>query len=277
MRRAGDNLPDATPEVLKGNQQRLVQEVEDLTARNTLKPDNKFITDLSDSVKVYRNVPDSQQRAMVQGYIDDIIPHVKAGSMSGVEYQKMRSRLGDQSYRLRDADPDLSQVLGGMKRALDDAMGRSIAPADRAAWEKFRLQYGAQKDIEKSASKAGDAVTEGQIPPANLRNTVSAKNRGAYARGEGQFSELARAGAGIMNPLPNSGTAQRGNAFSLANQMTLGAVPAVGGRVLMSKPVQDYLANQLIKPHMGSAPSQRAIVRALLAQDGLQALPAPSN
>jgi hypothetical protein len=285
VRRIGDDLPDASTEVLKGNKARLVQEVEDLSKRNTLRPDNQFITDIADRVKIYRNVPDSQQRAMVQGYIDDIIPHVNAGGMPGVQYQKMRSRLSAQAHRLRDADPDLSQVLRGMRDALDDAMGRSIKPQDKAAWDKFRQQYGAQKDIEKAASRAGEATAEGQITPANLRNVASANNRGAYSRGEGQFSELGRAGAGIMNPLPNSGTAQRYNALQLANQATLGAVPALAGRVLMSRPMQGgpgfgqgYLANQLLTPHMQNLPSrQEALLRALLAQEPQQALPAPSN
>jgi hypothetical protein len=205
--------------------------------------------------------------------------------MSGAEYQAMRSRLSRQANNNRQADPDLSEVLRGMRNALDDAMGRSIAPADQQAWQTARRQYGAQKDIEKAASRAGEATAEGQITPANLRNVASANNRGAYARGEGQFSELGRAGAGIMNPLPNSGTAQRYNALQLTNQATLGAIPAAAGRILMSRPMQGgpgfgqgYLANQLLTPHMGNLPSrQEALLRALLAQEPQQALPAPSN
>jgi hypothetical protein len=284
MRRAGDG-PNAGPEVLARNQQRLGDEFRDLSARNTMRPDNQFITDIAQTVRRYRNVPDSQQARMVQGYIDDIIPHVNAGGMSGAEYQAMRSRLSRQANNNRQADPDLSEVLRGMRNALDDAMGRSIAPADQQAWQTARRQYGAQKDIEKAASRAGEATVEGQITPANLRNVASANNRGAYARGEGQFSELGRAGAGIMNPLPNSGTAQRYNALQLANQATLGAVPALAGRVLMSRPMQGgpgfgqgYLANQLLTPHMQNLPSrQEALLRALLAQEPQQALPAPSN
>jgi hypothetical protein len=276
MRRTGAG-PDAQPEVLKANHARLGKEFDDLSARNTMRPDNQFIADLTDSVKVYRNVPDSQQRAMVQGYIDDIVPHVNAGGMSGVEYQKMRSRMSAQSHRLRESDPDLSNALKGMRDALDNAMGRSIAPADQKAWQTARQQYGAQKDISKAASRAGEATQEGQITPANLRNVAATNNRDAFARGEGQFSELGRAGAGVMNPLPNSGTAQRYNVLSLANQMTLGAVPAALGRALMSGPAQKYLGNQAMTKQLENLPSrQQALIRALLAQDR-QTLPAPSN
>lgn len=261
MRRAGQGLPDATPEVLAQNNARLGQEFRDLSARNNLVPDNHFITDLVDAARNYRRVPDSQQRAIVQGYIDDIIPHVNAGSMPGAHYQEMRSRLSRQANSLRQSDPTLSEALRDMRNALDEAMGRSISPADREAWQLARREYGAQKTIEKAASRAGEATAEGQIVPANLRNAVSANNRGAYARGEGDFSELARAGSGVMAPLPNSGTGQRLSIWGALNDLTGGAIPAAAGRALMSRPGQAYLANQLI----GRDTSRDRIARALLS------------
>lgn len=264
MRRAGTG-PDATPEVLAANQKRLADQFETLSARNNLVPDNKFVTDIADAVKRYRNVPDSQQKAMLQGYIDDIIPHVNAGVMPGVEYQPMRSMLSADAKAVKATDPYLSRALAGIRNALDDAMGRSISPADKKAWQTARLEYGAQKTLEKAASRAGEATAEGQIVPANLRNTVAANDRGAYARGEGNFSELSRAGAGVMAPLPNSGTAQRANAFSLLNNVTGGVVPALTGRALMSRPVQSYLGNQLLSQGLRNDPAgRRALFEALM-------------
>lgn len=272
MRRAGAG-PDATPEVLARNNQRLGNEFEQLAARNDLVPDNQFVTDVVDAARNYRRVPDSQQRQMVQGYIDDIIDHVNAGSMPGPQYQEMRSRLSRQANSLRQSDPTLSEALRDMRNALDNAMDRSISPADRQAWERARREYGAQKVIEKTASRAGEATAEGQLVPAALRNTVSAENRGAYARGQGPFSELARAGAGVMAPLPNSGTAQR---LNLTNVAML-PVTATIGRALMSRPAQAYLGNQVLTRQLENAPTVReAIVRALL-QNRTQALEAPAN
>jgi hypothetical protein len=265
MRRAGPGLADATPETLAANHNRLTQSFRDLSARNTMVPDNQFITDVATAVRNYRNVPESQQRAMLQGYIDDIVPHVNAGTMPGVEYQAMRSRLSKQANNNRQSDPDLSQALRGMRNALDNAMERSIAGTpDAGAWGQTRLQYGAQKTLEKTASKSGEAITEGQIPPAALRNTVAGENRNAYARGEGQFSDLARAGAGVMSPLPNSGTAQRMNVMNIFNQALLGAPGAIGGRALMSRPVQSWLGNQLLAQGLRDDPAgRRALFQAL--------------
>jgi hypothetical protein len=267
LRRAGSG-PDASPEVLAQNQARLGRQFEALSARNNLAPDNQFITDVTDAVRQYRNVPPSQQRAIVEGYIQDIIPHVQAGAMPGPMYQEMRSRLSRQANGLRQSDPTLSEALRDIRNSLDEAMGRSISPDDRDLWNTTRRQYGAQKTIEKAASRAGEATAEGQIVPANLRNTVSAQNRGAYARGEGDFSELARAGAGVMAPLPNSGTAQRVNILGLLNQATLGSVPATVGRALMSRPAQGYLGNQLMAERVRNLPpAQQAVILSLMGAE----------
>jgi len=262
LRRAGTGA-EATPEVLAANQARLGQSFQDLSARNNLIPDDHFVNDIVDAARNYRRVPDSQQRQMVQGYLDDIIGHVNEGHMPGPAYQEMRSRLSRQANSLRQTDPTLSEALRDMRNALDNAMGRSISPEDQTLWQNTRREYGAQKVIEKAASRAGEATAEGQITPANLRNTVSAENRGAYARGEGQFAELARAGANVMTPLPNSGTAQRMNAFHLLNMGLMGIPQAVSGRVLMSRPVQDYLSNQLMT---GALPNSQTAQQLLIAQ-----------
>lgn len=275
MRRAGSG-PDASPEVLRANNQRLGDQFRDLSARNNLTPDNQFITDLTTAVRDYRNVPNSQQRAIVQGYVDDIIQHVNQGTMPGAQYQEMRSRLSRQANGLRNSDPTLSDALRDMRNALDNAMERSIpaGSGDAELWRQSRREYGAQKTIEKAASRAGEATAEGQLVPANLRNAVSAENRGAYARGEGDFSELARAGSGVMAPLPNSGTSQR---LSLTNAAML-PVSATVGRALMSRPVQGYLGNQVLARQLENLPPARqALIRALLAQDKSQFLAGPAN
>ncbi len=278
-RRAGI-AGDAGPESLGNNYDRLGQSFRDLSARNNLTFDPQFGADAGAAVQAYQRVPPSQQRAMVEGYVQDIIDHMRSGQMPGTYYQEMRSRLSRQANGLRQSDPTLSDTLRGLRNALDDAMGRSISQADREAWNTTRREYGAQKVLEKAASRAGEATAEGEIVPANLRNAVAAENRGAYARGQGDFSELARAGSGVMAPLPNSGTGQRVNTLDVANFFTGGALKpllgATAGRALMSGPVQAYLGNQLMTGRMNNpSPGQMAIIRALMGQERPQAVEGP--
>lgn len=87
------------------------------------------------------------------------------------------------------------------------------------------------------------------------------QDRRGYARGRGDFSDLARAAEAIMKPLPQSGTAPRQYVNKLISLLSVGiggataglpgavagvAAPAVGWRVLMSRPVQAYLGNQAL-------------------------------
>lgn len=295
LRRAGTG-GEASPEVLGVNNRRLGQQFQQLAARNTLQMDPQFGNELGAALRTYDRVPASQQRAIVQGYADDIIAHAQNnGTMPGPAYQEMRSRLSRQANGLRQSDPTLSDTLRDMRNALDNAMGRSITPADRQLWATSRREYAAQKTIEKASSRAGEAMAEGQIVPANLRNVVaSGNNRGAYARGEGDFSELARAGAGVMGSMPQSGTGPRLTMHTLASLVGgalgsaggpagagLGAAasaalgPAVAGRVLMSRPVQGYLGNQVATPLLRQlSPRQTAIINAI-ASAQQQRLAAP--
>jgi hypothetical protein len=276
MRRAGGG-ENAGPEVLAANQKRLGDEFKDLSARNTLVMDPQFGNDVGKALTVYDKVPPSQQKAIVQGYADDIITHAQnGGTMPGAFYQEMRSRLSRQSNGLKNSDPTLADTLRDLRDALDKAMGRSISQADKAAWETARKEYSAQKVIEKAASRAGEATAEGMVTPANLRNTVAAENRGMYARGQGPFSELSRAGAAVMAPMPQSGTAPRSALYNIANFASAGALPAAVGRVIMSKPAQSYLSNQVATKALENlSPGQAAVVNAMIAAEQQQRLAAP--
>jgi hypothetical protein len=260
LRRAGTSGA-ATPEVLAENQKRLGKAFEDLSTRNTLIPDNQMITDLTNAVAKYKNVPDSFERSQVQNVVNDIIPHINAGQMPGTEYQAMRHYLTEAAHSSNDSY--FSKAMAGIRDSLDNAMGRSIAPEDAAMWKRIRKEYGAQEVIKKSASKAGEATAEGQISPPNLRNTVSSENRGNYALGRGPFAELARAGANVMTPLPNSGTAQRMGALQTLDN-TLMAIPrAAAGRVVMNPLIQELLSNQAL---VGNLPNNPAAQNLLIAQ-----------
>ena len=283
MRRAGTG-PTATPEVLANNQRRLGDTFEDLSARNTLNLDPQFGHDIQGVVRDYASTLPTEQRQRVFNVISDLAN--QGTRIPGDVYQTTRSRLSRVANSSRMSDPEFSGAMRGIRNALDDAMSRSISPADQDAWQAARREYGSQKVLEKTASRAGEATAEGQIVPANLRNTVATENRGAYARGEGPFSELARAGSGVMASMPQSGTAPRAAMHAIASLIggglgTVGAPgvgtgigaatgavlgPALAGRALMSRPAQAYLGNQLMTPALRNLdPRQAAIINALMS------------
>jgi hypothetical protein len=195
------------------------------------------------------------------------------GHMGGDQYVAMRSQLGADARAARN-DPYLQEALQGHQEALDNAFERSLQaagnPQDIAAMQEARRQYRNLMVIEKAATGAGQATAEGLISPSQLRNATVTQNRRMYARGQGDFADLARAGEAIMKPLPNSGTAPRqymqhamsiiggaagGAAGGVPGALAGVAAPAIAGRVLMSRPVQAYLGNRLL----GQRPGSRAI------------------
>lgn len=252
--------------------QEIGDQFRDLSARNTLRYDQQFVTDIRDTVQRYDRKLPSQQREVFRNYIDDLQQF--PGQVPGEVYQVTRSDLSRQAHALRHNDPTLSDALRGVRNALDNAMGRSISPADRGAWQEARRHWGNWRTLEGPAKNTG-ATGEINITPAALGQAASTRDRGAFARGQGDFAELAQAGKPILQPLPQSGTTPRAIASGLFSGIGAGAagipgaiaglaLPAAGGHAIMSRPGQAYLRNQLLADPQTA---REAIVKALLAAE----------
>lgn len=298
LRRAGIDSNRATPEVIDHAFDRVGGNFDRLAANNTLHMDNQFVTDLIDAGRDYHAItPPAMRSPIVEDVIRDI-GHTQAqngGRISGEAYQNLTSRL---ERTARGAtDPQLKMTLREVRGALDDAMERSIAahnPADAGAWREARTEYRNLLTLERAATAAGSNAAEGLISPSALRNaTVNTQGRRNYARGNGDFAELARAGEATMKPLPNSGTAPRqymqhlitalgsgvgGAVASIPGMVAGAAAPAAVGRVLMNPVVQRYLSNQAVLPTQGAAAGRQALAKALLGAESSKLLgPAPQS
>ncbi len=283
LKRAGIDEKLATPDVLAAGKEALGGRFQEIAGRNALQMDKKFGQDLNNATSDYQNlVPESMRAPGVQGVADDLLSASITGEpIPGDAYQSIRSSLTKKAENLRFSDPPQAQAYRDVRNALDNAMDRSIMrtnPKDVGAWAKLRKQYANYKAIEKAAGSAGEAAAQGFISPAQLKGAISSgKKRGDYATGKGDLAELTRAGIGVMSPLPNSGTAPRAHIQHLLTGGGIGAAvgglhgaiagiaaPAVAGRVLMSKPAQSYLKNQIVTK-FGNFPRTKAGYRALAA------------
>lgn len=289
MRRAGGS-GRATPDNIRDLSARLAQGFDDISARNTMVADGPLLGDLVGTLQEYGRVLPTEQRQILGNIASDIGERIQAGggSMSGRDYQTIRSRLTTRAHNARGSDNELASAYRGLRDALDGAMERSINPADAGAWGELRRQYGNMKVLERAATGGGENSALGLISPAQLRVAATSGNRGAYARGEGDFADLSRAGNALLTPLPNSGTASRLSARNLGASIAtllgagggstvggapgaivgalLGSVaPAAAGRAMLSGPVQRYLTNQAA---VEMSPHTRAIINALINAQG---------
>ena len=291
LKKAGIVADRASPEVIDNAFTRIGKQFDDLAARNTLVPDQQMINDLGTVAREYGSmVPESARAPIVENMLNDVTNAMKSkGYISGEAYQAVTSRLARAARGTRD--PELGAALRGIRESLDDAMGRSINatnPGDMGAWQEARTQYRNMLVLEKAATGAGENAAAGLISPSQLRSATVQQGRRAYARGQGDFADLARAGEGIMKPMPQSGTAPRQAARSLgtgalsilgggagamhspeaaiAGMLIGGGVPAAAGRTLLSKPVRAYLGNQLAKAEPIADKRYAAPLAALIRQ-----------
>lgn len=289
MGRMGSTADNALPENFAPAKAAIGNSFDDLSSRNTLQVDPQFHADLKSTLDQYGDVLPSERKPQVYNILSDILDQTQrnGGAMSGDMYQATRSRLGQYAQMAKTSDPEFAGTMKGFQSALDDAMTRSISPEDAAAWHQARGQYSASKVIEKAATGAGENAALGNISPAQLRSAAVVGRRAGYATGSGPFDDLARAGSAVMSPLPNSGTAGRITALSLLGGGSgsgaaiggftggpIGAVvgtaaglatPAIASRVLMSRPMQAYLKNQVLPR---AAPMTRADFLQAMASRG---------
>ena len=126
------------------------------------------------------------------------------GTIPGRAYQSFDSRVG----KIMKAGGQPAHYLGELRGLLRSAMDESIAPADQAAWQLARQQWGNLKTIEPLVAKS----PTGDIAPAQLMGRVTADNAGKVrmASGNGgRLGELAQVGSRFFRQAPDSGTADR--------------------------------------------------------------------
>lgn len=286
LKRAGVDAKRATPEVIDDAFSRIGNEMDNLASRHSMVPDAKFRNDIRTAIDDYRAQVSPPNRAPIIDNFEQEVATALAknnGVLPGDIYQSLRSRL-ERAAR-RSSDAEVSDTLRDIKGALDSTVERNLArknSPDLGEWRKARGEYRNLLVIERAATAAGGNAAEGLISPSALRNaTINVQGRRNYARGNGDFAELVRAGEAVMRPLPNSGTASRTYAQGIPAGVagTMGALmaglpgaaiggvgalvaPPLMGRALMSGPVQRYLSNRALPAPGGLVP--RAAIAGLL-------------
>ena len=285
LKRIGEDADRATPEVMERASTRIGKQFDDLSARNSAKPDMRFATDVLKAQQDYDHLfVDPLKKPIVEKVVDTVMNHISSGNIDGKTYQAQRSML-ERMRRGYKADPEVSGFLAEVRDALDGVMERSIAknnPNDLGAWKDVRNQYRNMLTLEKVASGGGEAAAEGIVSPARLRQAaVSTGGKKSYAQGGGDFGELSRSGNALLTQPSSSNTAERGFLHALAggalHPSTWASLIAPGttGKAIMSKPAQDYLKNQLAAKLNISPSNLDKIVRSALAEHGRQATNLP--
>lgn len=246
LRRVDEDAKYATPEVLNRVATRIGKEFDDLSARTNARRDTEFYTDLGNIFETYRkNSLGGVTKPGLTEAMDGLIQGlVTSAEMTGKQYKTARTQLRE----MRDGasgDNAYQRAISETIEAMDNMMERTLVAKgspDVGAWQTARDRYRNLLIIEEAASGRGEIGAPGTITPAKLIQGIeSIAGKRSYRRERDDFSELARAGAAVLSPLPQSGTAPRSLAGAGATKLL---ATGVEGTAIMSPAVQNWLKNQ---------------------------------
>lgn len=264
LRRAGVDAPVATPDVLNAAHASIGNELGTIIQGRTFRTDADFTRDLTNVERNYARRLPTDQRPVVQSYIDDLRAH--RFQLRGETYQNARTDLG-RAIRAQNGpngNKDLQRALIGVQEAMDDLANRSLAASgnpdvvDQLA--AARQRYANLLTVEDAVARSGEAGMRGEFTPAALEGALKGNvGRRQYVRGFGDLNDLARASSALLRAPPNSGTATRlaplalGGSIATAYQQggmplaaAAAALPTVAGLGINSPLAQAYYRNQLL-------------------------------
>lgn len=225
LERAGINDDRAIPEVLDRAHGDWGREYNNtLQQIPVLFADRPFLGDLRSAGRGVeqngRGVFDDQLRA-----VEDLARNTSA-PLDPRRVAAIRSDIGDRARATSDGS--LRNGLRELQDALDGLVERQANSAVADDIRDLRRRYAALVVVE-DAMAGGTQIdrAQGNVPFGSFRSAVSGGDRRAFARGRGQYNELARVGDYLATRTPNSGTAERTAIKDLLTFETPSAV--VGG------------------------------------------------
>jgi hypothetical protein len=145
----------------------------------------------------------SFRKTEVDSLIKKSLDLAASGKLSGQAYKEIHTELSAQATKaFKAGDAVEGKAVKTVREALDEAAGKSLSPADRAAWDTVRQQWGNWKTLTK-----GQVAEAGNVSPARVASQLRQQGPG-FRTGStsGPLVDVGRIGEGIKSALnPNSG------------------------------------------------------------------------
>ena len=151
----------------------------------------------------------------------------KAPTVTGEEYQDMRSILGARERSFAQRDPAVSDMFKDLKASLDDAFASSTTPENAALKRQIDREYRNFKVLEKASQGGGADVAAGEPTIKSIANKARNKAKG----GTKEFRDLADAAQAItVDRVGNSFTASRADLLKgLKSRLNIAGIRAGQG------------------------------------------------
>src|SRR5262245_38354685 len=118
-----------------------------------------------------------------------------------------------------------------MRQRTAHRQGTRPGVGNRQALEDFqqaRRHWANMLALAPASSGAGETAASGILTPAAVRRAATFRETSDYARGRGDFNELARSSNMLMTSLPQSGTQPRMMA-QIPSKLIGGGIGGLGG------------------------------------------------
>lgn len=204
---AGENADGATSDVMGAMKDRISNQYNQIHGRNNLTVDQELKDALAKVELEQLARLSTNQKPILQSYLDDFSGLNVGDKMTGKQYQDLRSMLDKQAKGFKNSDPFTADALKGIRSAIDSGMMRGANTFDAALLKKANSEWATMKAMERAI----DPVT-GNVSPALLLNGLKKNdaNRMIYGKGKQDLADIAKVGKEfITSKVPDSGTAQR--------------------------------------------------------------------
>ena len=219
LKKAGINDKYVSPEVLDNAFTGIGTEFNDLVAqtpplRVTPEFDAKIKTVFYDNIFKLSRRLDANTKGIFEGYVEDfknLYEKTKAGGSGVIDPQSYQDIATDLRATIREtSDKTLKKNLGIMQNALDDLLEQNSSKQLKSQWSDARRRYRNLLIVDKAAGGGtGETRISGDIPFAGFKQAVDAADQSGFARGRGEYNDLARVGDLLTQKIPNSGTPER--------------------------------------------------------------------
>jgi hypothetical protein len=216
LKKAGIDDKYVSPEVLNKAFTGIGKEFDDLVAQTPpLRVTPEFEANINAAKTEHAKYLTPDQQSVFKAYESDIskaIADAKAVGGTAIidpkQYKQIASKL---RTRIRTTnDPDLKESLGKLQDAFDDLVEQNASSKIVDKWSDARRRYRNLLIIDKAAGGGtGETRISGDIPFAGFKQAVDAADQSGFARGRGEYNDLARVGDLLTQKIPNSGTPER--------------------------------------------------------------------
>ena len=202
----GENTEEITPKLMSNAKDRIGGVINAIEGKNNVALDNALMDNFANIEHNANSSLTSQEYGVVKKQFENVLKNITPGNeITGTTYGHLIHKGSALDAATNSANPNIAHFAGQIKSALQDALQRSLSPADAETYALARLQY---KNMMTIAPPAGKGIP-GEISPLLLQGAANRSFKGNAFRGAGDLGELGDIAQKYLRPPPDSGTATR--------------------------------------------------------------------